>query len=95
MEINRTVGLALDKHTRLKAVVAWYEQMPNEEFGNSFHENVADLIAGLMPHFDELDGDDPTHYYDCPDIANDKLVVELILCETGESEFCVEIVPEC
>lgn len=95
MIIDRTVGLPLDKHTRLKAVVAWYENMPNEEFGDRFHEKVTDIIAELMPHFPEFDGDDPSHFYNCPEIAEGRLVVDLISCKTGESEICVEIVPEC
>lgn len=98
MEITRKEKMPVNQYNQLKALIAWYEAAPDEDFGDSFHMAVANVIATLMPQIPELDApfpDVPTHYYDCPEIVDDKLVVDLSNFETCQYEIRIELVPEC
>lgn len=93
MNIDRTINHDATKLARLIAVVAWYDQAPNEDFGDRFHNDVADVIDELMPSIPELIVPYPTHYYTCPEMVDGRLVVKLISDTDGMDDLLVEIVP--
>ena len=73
-------------------MVVWYSAIPDEDFGDSFGEQVTDVIADLMPELPELKVPYPTHYYNIPKVIDGRLFVNLISDADGLDDLCVEIV---
>ena len=75
IEINRTVSVGVEEYNRLFALVEWYNAMPDEMVGDRFHENVNDIIDGLLPQFDEVTNDDM--YQNTVFVDDNRMFVEL------------------
>ena len=91
------VAIPAEDFKRLHTLLTWYDQAPNEYFGDSFSDTVDELITNLLPRFPEVDND--THYISSqePDqeAGVDLVRVFLFPVETDTNDhFTVEVVSE-
>lgn len=78
---------------RLVALITWYDQAPNERFGDFFHDRVDEIISDLLPNITEVDND--THYISTQEVDGDLVRVFLFPVETDTNDhFTVEIVSD-
>ena len=88
-----TVAIPAEDFKRLHALVTWYNQAPQEYFGEYFHNQVDEIITNLLPHFPEVDND--THYISSQEADGDLVRVFLFPVETDtNNSITVEVVSE-
>lgn len=88
--IAHTYTIDADKYDRLFALLSWYNAMPNENVGDSFHGNVSDIFSLLLPSVPEFDDD--TYYLDTLYIVDGRVLMDVVSTTVPDISITVEIV---